>query len=397
MTSKRTLIKKTHIVLFPLLLILSCTQKEEVHTYPVFGSDPLKTARLIENKRKSLTHWAELDINSSVLLYVSAENAFSRNPDGNVGQLRALIKEKGSDLYQETEGMLYKSSNYLYTAVKLGMVKEIYWVLPYHYFADIPLAGKRIKEYLKNLKAFIDEDIDAMNMDLGCLTGRLSGTDTHICSPRTLQLISEPVIIHIDISFFPLYAEGQGLSKLGAMKRFFDEMAFRKLQVRNVEISYGTEGGYAKAMYRLIGDELFEGIKDPQIFRAESPPEVWKHRDMADNMLSGGEDIKVIEYLEKPLDKNPDDIPLRMLHATALAKAGRHDEAFNELSGICSEDVYYCYGFVDLGNMLADKKQYDSAGKFFRKAVESLSGDPYVKSAYMSFREMSGRAGKSGS
>lgn len=378
-------------MLLPLLLLLSCTEKDNIEKHPVFGRDNLENIRLIENENEALAGWVKSDIQNAILVHVSNEDSLSAISHSDIEKLRALADLKNRELLADKQGSLYQRSDYLAAAVKLHFFKEIYWVLPYRYFVDIPMAGKKVKEFLKTKGVFRETDIDNMRMDFGCLKGRLSAVDISICSPRTLPFIKEPVVVSIDAGFFPVYAEGMRQSRLSAMKRFMDEFAFKNMQVIHVDISYGTEGGYTKAAHRFIGDQLFEGIKAPEIFRAESPPELWKHRDQADNMLSGGEDIKVVEYLQEPLKQFSDDIPLRMLHAEANVKAGKDNESFEELREICLQDRHYCYGFADMGDILAEKKKYNIAEKFFLEAVKALSDDPYIILRYVSFLEISGR------
>ena len=198
----------------------------------------------------------------------------------------------------------------------------------------------------------------------------------------------------IDVDFFRVYADELKRSKLSVMKRFFDEMAFRELRIAHVDISFGTRGGDSRSIHRFIGNELFEGLTDPGVFAADTPPELWQYRDMAENMLAGGEDIKVVKYLVEPLKQYPEDIPLKMLNITAKVKSEAFDESFDELTGICNIDKHYCYGFIDLGNILVEKKSPDIAAQFFLKAVETLSDDPYVVRRYLRFLESSGREGE---
>jgi hypothetical protein len=378
-------------ILLPLLILLSCTEKENTKKYPVFGRDKLENIRLIENRTEALAVWAESDIQAAVLVNVSAEGSLAAAAHSDIEKLRALKDVKNWKLIADNKGALYQRKNYINAAVKLNFFKEIYWVLPYRYFADIPMAGRKVKEFLKARGVFSDNDIDNMRMYFGCLKGRLSDVDISICSPRTMPSIKEPAAVSIDAGFFPPYAEGIRQSKLSAMKSFIDEFAFKSMQVIHVDISYNTEGGYTKAAHRFIGDQLFEGIKDPETFRAESPPELWKHRDLADNMLAGGEDIKVIEYLAGPLNQFPEDIPLRMMLVEAEVKSGKDNESFGELKEICGQDKHYCYGFADMGDIHAEKKKYDSAERFFLEAVRTLPEDPYIINRYVSFLEDNSR------
>ncbi len=366
------------VLILPVLFSLYCTKTETAPEYPVFGFHAIKGIQLNENRSDALLSWLEKDFKHVVVLFVSDKNSLNRINSTSVEKMRTIVSSGRLGSISKRQEQLYDNSNYIYGAEKLGIINKVYWVLPYMFLKDIPLAEKKTKRFLRETGGFKEDDIRELKMVSGCLNGTLSGIEVSICSPRTLQLMDEPVIMTIDSGFFPVYAEGHKQSKLSVMKSFFDEMRLRKLQIVHMDISYGTEGGESKTMHRFIAEELFEGISDPEIFKAEKPPELWKHRDMAENMLSGGEGTKVLEYLKGPLKQFPDDIPLKMLNATAEVKAGKDDESFNKLKEICQKDRHYCYGFIDLGNMLVDEKRIEITGRFFKKAAELLPDDPYV-------------------
>jgi hypothetical protein len=372
------------------LLFFSCTEREKDTQYPVFGADTLEHVRMFERGSDALYRWLEDEIEGAVLVHVSAADALGTIAGPDMQRLRDMLDREGYEKLRYRRERVYGESDYLYAASGLGIVRTVYWVLPYRYFDDVIVMEGKVKEFLKELGTFDESDIDGMKREFGCLRGRLSGTDINICSPRTMHVIDDPVLLSIDAGFIPVYADGRGVSKLRAAKQLFDELTFRKLKVIRVDIAYHTDHGRTKTSHRYMGDELAEGIKDPQVFRAGSPPDLWKHRDLAENMLSGGEDAEVVKYLAEPLKKYPEDLPLKTLNALAHLKAGNIDESFRVLDDICREDVHYCYGFLEAGNVLAEEKEYEKAERFFRKALDALPGRPFVKDQYDSFLEESG-------
>jgi hypothetical protein len=371
---------------------ISCTEKDNARDYPVFGTDPVFEIGKIQDSSEALIMWAERGIQDAVLVHVDAHDSLEFISPEKIEGIRGLIGSEKQETSGYSRGMLLNKSNYLYAAVQLGIVKEIYWVLPYRLFDDIPLAEKKIKELLKTEgSVFRDREIDAMKMQRGCLAGTLTGANIHVCSPRTLHAIKGPAVMDIDVGFFPVYADEYGVSKLRALKWFFDEITFRKIPVVHVSVSYGIEFGLTDPIHRYIGDETIEGIGNPQVFTADSPPELWKFRDMAENMISGGEDRRVVEYLKEPLLKYPDDLPLRMIHTTATLLIGGYDDAFKGVEGLCEMDGQYCYGFVYLGNILGAEKKYELQEKFFSRAQEKLPGSAYVNMQHMLFLYDTGR------
>jgi len=162
----------------------------------------------------------------------------------------------------------------------------------------------------------------------------------------------------IDIDFFPIFAFENQQSKLRALKYFFDFMSAKELHIKYADVAYSVNGGYTRPIHRYIGEEIFEILRAPHILHAESPPELWTFRDTAENMLSGGEDEIVVEYLEEPLKKYPEDLPLRMLDAAARLFMKRFGDAFDKVDRLCAKDDKYCYGFVYMAGILSTNKEY---------------------------------------
>ena len=222
-----------------------------------------------------------------------------------------------------------------------------------------------------------------MKMQEGCLTGSLSGAVMYICSLRSLPGLIKPVIFSMDVSFFPVYATEAKISKLRALKWFFDYLTFRRtLRVQYANVSYSIESGYTDPVHRYIGEEILEGMGNPQILKSDSPSELWQFRDNAENMLSGGEGELVAEFLVEPLLTYPDDPALRLLNAFANARIKKYEESFKAMNKICQDNKKYCYGFIQLGNAIEDN---DWQNKFFKQAQETLPDSRYVQKEASSF------------
>jgi tetratricopeptide (TPR) repeat protein len=327
------------------VLAFSCT-RDDAH-YPVLGKDPLEDIELLEGSDEAFIVLSEQRIRDAVLVHVDTVASLAHAPQDDLKRLKKLLKGKERMQLSYARGKLFNSTNYLYAATSLGLIREIYWIIPNRFFHDIPLAGDTIKRFLKEKRPWFRKDeIDAMKMEAGCLSGRLSGVKVSLCSIRTLPGIEQPVVLGIHSGYFPVYAQEYDISKLRALKWFFDQLAFRQLKIIQAYVSYGIEDGRTSAIHRYIGNELYEGLRDPEIFRAESPNELWGFRDMAENMLSGGEGQAVLEYLAEPLRN--------------------------------------CYGFVYLGNILHDSKN-SWKEKFLRKALDTLPGSIYAQTRLMLF------------
>ncbi len=369
---------KNTILLFIsiLLIFMSCVRAQE--EYPVFGSEVLEDISVVEEHDEALVIWAAKGIKNAVLVHVDPYGSLKVVPDDNIEEIRKLVKDENRAQLQESRGILFDNTNYVHAAVRLGIISRVYWILPYSFFEDFLVTQSKVEDLLINERGFEESELEGLRMEAGCLTGNLSGVNIYFCSSRTLPIINDPVILSIDVSYFPVYAENYSTSKLRALKWFFDQLSFKqKVRVLHADVSYGVESGQTDPVHRYIGDELVQGLSAPLTFTAESPPELWQFRDKAENMLSGGEDELVVEYLGEPLNKYPDDPALMLLNAAAEIRLGKFDNALKAMDDICQKNEKYCYGYIYLGEIIDNK---ESAWKetFFKRASDALPDSKYV-------------------
>ena len=79
----------------------------------------------------------------------------------------------------------------------------------------------------------------------------------------------------------------------------------------------GVADGTAPPFAAYLADEFAEGLRTPELFRADEPPPLWLLRDGVDDKLSAGDARLALEEADKALQAQPDDRPLQLLKAEA--------------------------------------------------------------------------------
>lgn len=265
--------------------------------------------------------------------------------------------------------------DFLSAAIAKGMVERIYWVLPYGLFNDIPLAAERVKTFLKTTAPEFDHsEIEAMRMEQGCLAGMIGGVDMRICSPFTMPTITGRTMLVMDASFIPPFAFENGASKLFATKILFDTIGHKLPDLAHADVVVGVRDGSLKPIHHYLALQAYDILNNPEILDSP-PPELWKMRDNAENMYSGGESDLVIEDLSVSLKAYPDDRPLRMLEAAALARTGKVNEALARTKELCKEQEDYCYALAYLASELESEGRAKESEPFGREATRALGLD----------------------
>ena len=362
------------LILFLTLFLVSCGSNDTRNAASILGKEPVKDAVLLENQSDALILWLKKGYKGMTVVHVSARDDFEFVPEAKIDKIKKLGKDKKFDelarLRDTGEKSLFTGSNYLYSAAKLGVAKEIYWVMPFRMlgFSD---AERRVKAYLKTAASiFPSKDIDGMKLKGGCLKGKLFKTQVNICNIDTLPPIKEPVILDMDADFFPVFSSDRGISMLRGFKEFFDAMNRRQMRVVSVDVAYSGAGNYLKPVQKYIGMQIVEAVKNPQLLHSPEPPELWTVRDDANSMFLSGQWKELIEFLKEPLKKYPEEPSLIMFRAFAQVYLGKYDAALDNLEGLCRRDKTYCYGINYAGQELTELKKFNEAELFFKKASE---------------------------
>ncbi len=96
------------------------------------------------------------------------------------------------------------------------------------------------------------------------------------------------------------------------------------------------------------------------------------YTDMGTSSLLRGEFPKAVEDLRKALKLNPVNAVARAHLGLAYFSLGRKQEGKAELQRSVIDDPKYSDGFVNLGSIAAEEKNYTLAKHYYKKALENL-------------------------
>jgi len=360
--------KKLFLMLsLSLFFFASCSKApEQPRQYQVLGSTPITNVALFENRSKIMVSWLEKDYKNMTLVHIDAHDALAFLPEENIKNIKKLVRDKN---WKELERSFMPDS-YLYSAIRLGIARKIFWVIP-NRFLEYYDAERRVKFFLKNLPSgFKVEEINKFKFNRGCVSGKLHDAEISICSAETLPFIPEAVVFDIDADFFPPYSLEKGISNLRGLKEFFDAMNQRQLKIASAEISFSEGRESLNPVHRYIGMQLSEALKDPEILKATVPHELWSIRNNAESMISSGAFKEALEYLNKSMEKYPEEQSLIMFRAVALAHTGKTEAALDSLERLCKRDKNLCYGIIYAGRELEKIGKINASRLFFEKAIE---------------------------
>jgi tetratricopeptide (TPR) repeat protein len=313
--------------------------------------------------------WHSKGFRNRTLIHISPYDGLEIIPEDRFKAIKDSLEGIGSTAaVRET----ITSRNYLNAALRFGILKEIFWVIPFDHLDYID-AEARVKQFLSRKSSYFDKnDIDAMAFTKGCVSGRLSGVKTHICSTSTLPRVNDSVIFTINDSFFSVMAASKKRNILGVIKLFFDDISSKKLKTDSLSIIQ-LHDEMARRGY--IYEEIREMFSNPDTAGKSLPPELWRLRDQADNMLNGGGIIEALALLKKRGHEYPDDRYLILMKATAELLLGMNNDGMRTIGMRCPEEKMFCRGLVDVGVILKNQGKNSEAADIFARVIKLDTGN----------------------
>jgi len=268
---------------------------------------PPKEIVMMEDHDKAYHAWEKSGVRKKVLVHVDAHIDFGWVPDVDIDELKDIHEDAFLNPFTKSRKKMMHIGNYIYLAIRDGMVSKFYWVVPDESWKS--RRGRRfIKRQLRGLmstKRCADRKIASSKDSFRC---RILDTEIIVSALDGLEEIREPALLDLDVDFL---VTGRIWDDLDARRMpwiFPDELAERlnpKLgEIEVLTISYSVEGGFTPLRFKYLGDHLkmlFEG-KLP-----EHKAAAMGSKRMALLHEKHGRTRDAMAYFEKALQEDPSD------------------------------------------------------------------------------------------
>lgn len=325
-----------------LTVFCSCTGKPLVPKSPfLVGVDSISADIGAKDYSEVLRSWVKDGRRNRTVINVSPYDGLAFIPEKRLKGIKAVLFEKR---VPADEAELVNAHNYLFTAAKLGLVNKVYWVIPFNYLDYID-AEERVRQFLGSAASYFQQkDIETMKFNAGCVSGTLYGIEAHICSAGSLPVMQETVALVVTDGFFPVIAATKKKNILGLIKEFVDSLSARRLKADSLKIvSLPEEPAYRGYLI----NELIDMFRNPDTASKSLPPDLWRLRDQADNMLTGGGVSESLSLLISRAQQYPDDPYLLLMRGTAELVLLKTGVGFNTIETQCGVDPFFCKGIMD--------------------------------------------------
>src|SRR4030042_5978619 len=174
----------------------------------LIGTEPIN-AILMEDHSDSFIAWRLAKVKQRTIVHVDSHIDLEWISDLDLRRIRGAktveeLKQLQLNPLHPEEGSSKPLSimNYLYPAIKEGMVKELYWVPQDSFMLGKSVLDKFKHHLIETLGKLSIEELNSFRLQKGIIQGRVYGVPLIVCKLSDLPQFKEPVILDIDVDYF---------------------------------------------------------------------------------------------------------------------------------------------------------------------------------------------------
>jgi len=348
------------------LQLLALTQLPACRSpHPTLGRQPIKSPLMVEDHCEALAHWAEKGLHDAVLVNFDTHDDIRWIDERKIDALGEIQRQHDWRRFREAAGLgddsLYHLGNWIYAGGRLGIFREVYWVIPFAVLAMEDPASK-MRLFLKEYQ-FNDEEIRSFSLVDGRFRGTFHGIPLTVCDITSLPDIDSPLLLSIDTDYFPPYSTVHEKSYLPSIHEVFTTLHRKRYRILDAVVSYSVNGDYLPPHLRWVGETLGAVLQQPAIIDRE-PSELLALLQQLDNDYRGTDTAAMLRYIEAWQAGQP---AASVLAYKALAHTLRNEPemAFRAAMESCGRDRRYCTLFPYIGTYHYSGGRYPLAETFF--------------------------------
>jgi hypothetical protein len=238
------------------------------------GKEPTERIVLMENHNLAFSVWQKKRTRNRILIHIDAHLDFSWIPDKKLYKIllsNSLNEENPTPSrkplwYQEEQEIMkiVDTGNYLYPALKDGVISELYWVVPDKIW-DIQEERAIIKKIFHRIlkKLHMEKTTKILSGEKSIVTTICDRKFT-TCKLDNLPTINESVLLDIDVDFFivnSLLQEIAGITTANKKPWMWPSgliaiLKNKRIKTDCVTISYSVTEGFTPLKYKYLGDQI---------------------------------------------------------------------------------------------------------------------------------------------
>jgi tetratricopeptide (TPR) repeat protein len=384
------------------------------------GADPIDHVVMMEDHDGAYYAWEQAGVTGRVLLHVDAHIDWAwiadRDPRDllrapSLTAVESMLEERGLwNLTQQTKAQRVHIGNYIYPALKEGIVREFYWIVPDR-FMESPAQRRKLVRQFDSLKRLNPRAVMSVTFTDHRVVATIEEVTVTACTLSHLHEIDEPVLLDIDTDFLMPDSDESARAGHDLWKQLpwtwpddlVERLKRRGIRTDFVTIAYSVEGGFTPLGYKYLGDELALRLKHPQLSERQRDV-LTRKRTAARHRHANNIDDAIAEY-EAAVALAPEDasshfnlahlydetrahdraavhyreaVQLDPTYATSYNTFGptyhalaMHEEARQEYRRLLRWDPHNVDAQYGLADLLARQEQWEAASRLYRTVIDA--------------------------
>jgi tetratricopeptide (TPR) repeat protein len=355
------------------------------------GVEPVPQIHLLENHSSALVAWRRAEVRDRILVHLDGHMDFDWLPDDTIARIAAASPDElpGLELhpYAMDGNALSRFGiwNWIYPAARLGMIRQIVWVVPDGTLGDRAATVELVRElFLSKIQMVSLDEARSLSLHGRLLQGTLLGLPVTVCELRDLPELSEPVLLDVDLDYF---VTRSALTQEVAERPWIGPdavvaaLASRGLRADVATISLSTIGGYLPPECRWLGAAMQRKLRAP----GEAATVAERERSAAEDDLAAGRGERAAASFRALAGKDAEDPTVWYSLADALGQGGREAEAAEAKRRAVSLDPVLAHDELFRGDWYWLNARYAEGLLCYRRYRQRMAGSPF--SAYALRRE----------
>jgi len=302
------------------------------------GRQPAANVHLHEKSSSALISWRQRGVRDKILLHLDAHADLDWLPDETIARIAAAQPAELADLeldpYSQDEPVLdrFASTNFVYAAARLGIVREMIWVVPDGALREEASRRGLVLDVLLGRTQMVAEDEAGSFRDEGRrIRGTLLGIPLTVCELDDLPDLAEPVLLDIDLDYFTVpspLSTRVAASPWTRPRSIVERLRRHGVQSDLITLSLSTMGGFVPPESRWLVRDLKRALAAGA--EPERPQDAL--RSAAQSADASGDARLAAGLYRQILPGDEDDPSLWYALGRALQRSGEEDEGAKSLA-----------------------------------------------------------------
>ncbi len=356
-------------------------ERKELHTYQLLR-EPLDPV-LVETSIEALPLWLKSKESLPVLVLLSNDPFLKPIPHKLEKPVIELITDSGETslvtaLKPFSPDPLLLPQMALSSALKSHMFSQIVWVIS----GDDSFKEQTVAtfgQHLVNYGAISEAEVQTFNRTAQGFSGQIHGLPFTVVHESSLPTITEPALLHIDLSYFrPIYKGEIKTPLYELLYQTLKQLQTADIPTAAVSISHSNLGGQLPLATRFLGTTLAKLFSEPSLL-AKPLPESWETRRKALYLENFFQKEKVHELYLQLLANTPQDASANYALYRSFRELNKGTEALKALAEAIRLEPAYGVEYLTLSSIALEKKRPDQALKMLDLAITAFPENPFIQ------------------